>query len=188
MPRKPKRPCRMTGCPNLTDRKSCYCEMHEKTMQRHYDHFTRGYDQHERYGSAWRRIRDRHLAGHPLCEICKEQGRYILASLVHHIRPISDGGTNDERNLKKAYILADNRFALDAGWDEDMLRVEMEVKCRKTTSTWTQNCKSHVSPKQAMYGISASTVSSAEIPLCRGHTSDCSVVRRSISSARIPHT
>ena len=26
---------------------------------------------------------------------------------------------------KKAYILADNRMALDAGWDEDMLRVEL---------------------------------------------------------------
>ena len=28
---------------------------------------------------------------------------------------------------KKAYILADNRMALDAGWDEEMLRVEMEA-------------------------------------------------------------
>ena len=28
---------------------------------------------------------------------------------------------------KKAYILADNRFALDAGWDEDLLRVEIEA-------------------------------------------------------------
>lgn len=28
---------------------------------------------------------------------------------------------------KKAYILADNRMALDAGWDEDLLRVEMEA-------------------------------------------------------------
>lgn len=28
---------------------------------------------------------------------------------------------------KKAYILADNRFVLDAGWDEEMLRVEMEA-------------------------------------------------------------
>ena len=27
---------------------------------------------------------------------------------------------------KKAYILADNRMALDAGWDENMLRVELE--------------------------------------------------------------
>lgn len=28
---------------------------------------------------------------------------------------------------KKAYILADNRMALDAGWDEDLLRVEIEA-------------------------------------------------------------
>ncbi|MCR4719673.1 MAG: ParB N-terminal domain-containing protein [Firmicutes bacterium] len=27
---------------------------------------------------------------------------------------------------KKAYILADNRFALDAGWDEELLRIELE--------------------------------------------------------------
>ena len=27
---------------------------------------------------------------------------------------------------KKAYIIADNRFALDAGWDEELLRVEIE--------------------------------------------------------------
>ena len=28
---------------------------------------------------------------------------------------------------KKAYILADNRYAQDAGWDEEMLRVEIEA-------------------------------------------------------------
>ena len=28
---------------------------------------------------------------------------------------------------KKAYILADNRYALDAGWDEEMLRIELEA-------------------------------------------------------------
>ena len=110
MPRKPKRPCRMTGCPNLTDRKSCYCEAHEKVMQRHYDQFTRGYDQHERYGSAWRRIRDRHLAGHPLCEQCKERGRYVLATLVHHIRPISEGGTHDESNLMSLCVSCHERI------------------------------------------------------------------------------
>ena len=110
MPRKPKRPCRMTGCPNLTDRKSCYCEAHEKVMQRHYDHFTRGYDQHARYGSVWRRIRDRYLAGHPLCEKCKEQGRYILAMLVHHIRPLADGGTHEESNLMSLCVSCHERI------------------------------------------------------------------------------
>ncbi len=28
---------------------------------------------------------------------------------------------------KKAYILADNRMAMDAGWDEELLRVEIEA-------------------------------------------------------------
>ena len=28
---------------------------------------------------------------------------------------------------KKAYILADNRMAMDAGWDEEMLKVELEA-------------------------------------------------------------
>ena len=110
MPRKPKRPCRMMGCPNLTDRKSCYCEAHEKTMQRHYEHFARGYDQHARYGSVWRRIRDRHLAGHPLCEMCKEQGRYVLARLVHHIKPLSEGGTHDEGNLMSLCVSCHERI------------------------------------------------------------------------------
>ena len=99
MPRKPKRPCRYSGCPNLTDRKSGYCDEHEKPMQRHYERFTRGYRQHERYGSAWRRIRDRHLAREPLCEMCRERGRFVAATLVHHIKPLGDGGTHDESNL-----------------------------------------------------------------------------------------
>ena len=29
-----------------------------------------------------------------------------------------------KRNTKRAYIIADNRLALDAGWDDEMLRVE----------------------------------------------------------------
>lgn len=68
-------------------------------MQRHYEYFARGYDQHARYDGTWRRIRDRHLAENPLCECCKEQGRYVLATLVHHITPLSDGGTHDAENL-----------------------------------------------------------------------------------------
>ena len=110
MPRKPKRPCRMTGCPNLTDRKSCYCEAHEKVMQQHYENFTRGYDQHERYVSAWRRIRDSHLVGSPLCEMCKERERYVRSTLVHHIQPISEGGTHDESNLMSLCVSCHERI------------------------------------------------------------------------------
>ena len=52
----------------------------------------------------------------------------ILAAKEEHIEQVPcvfvDHLTEAQ---KKAYILADNRFALDAGWDEDMLRVEMEA-------------------------------------------------------------
>lgn len=82
MPTKPKRPCRYGGCPHLTDNKSGYCEEHRSLMQRHYEHFTRGYKQHERYGSGWRKLRDRYISAHSL----------------------SNGGTNDEHNLKSLCV------------------------------------------------------------------------------------
>ena len=99
MPTKPKRPCRFVGCPKLTDNKSGFCNDHEKPMQRHYNKFTRGYDNKERYGGAWQKVRNRHIRQYPLCELCKRQGKYVTANLVHHIKPIADGGTNDENNL-----------------------------------------------------------------------------------------
>jgi 5-methylcytosine-specific restriction protein A len=68
MPRKPKRPCRFPGCPNLTD--GVYCEEHAKVMEQHYEKFQRGYSPGKRYGRAWKRIRDRYVHKHPLCEMC----------------------------------------------------------------------------------------------------------------------
>ena len=97
MPMKPKRPCRYPGCPKLTD--GLYCEEHAKVMQQHYEKFTRGYSSGKRYGRAWKRIRDRYVHKHPLCEMCLKQGRYKPVEEVHHIVPLSEGGTNDESNL-----------------------------------------------------------------------------------------
>ena len=99
MPKKQKRPCRFVGCPKLTDNKSGYCIDHDKPMQKHYNKFTRGYDSKERYGGKWQKIRNRHIRKYPLCELCKRQGKFVAANLVHHVLPIADGGTNDESNL-----------------------------------------------------------------------------------------
>ena len=110
MPRKPKRPCRYGGCPKLTDRRSGYCEEHEQPMRRHYEHFVRGYDQHERYGSAWRKARARHARSHPLCEECEKHGRYVPASLVHHVLPIADGGTHEDGNLMSLCVSCHERI------------------------------------------------------------------------------
>ena len=91
---------------------------------------------------------------------------------------------------KKAYIIADNRMAMDAGWDEELLRVEIEAlqaeafdlsltgfddteiadlsemipMCRRTISMWTRSWRSLHSPRQATCGRSDGTGWSAAIP------------------------
>lgn len=99
MPMKPKRPCRFPGCPNLCEDGEQYCEEHRKLAEKQYEHFTRGYSTGKRYGRAWTRIRTRYVHKHPLCEMCLKEGRYVPVEEVHHIVPLSEGGTNDESNL-----------------------------------------------------------------------------------------
>jgi 5-methylcytosine-specific restriction endonuclease McrA len=40
--------------------------------------------------------RDRHIRRHPLCQRCER----AFAVEVHHLKPISQGGTNDPGNLQ----------------------------------------------------------------------------------------
>ncbi|EJZ7017196.1 HNH endonuclease [Salmonella enterica] len=39
------------------------------------------------YGSKWDRARLVFLREHPLCVMCQEQGRVVLATVVDHIKP-----------------------------------------------------------------------------------------------------
>ena len=58
------------------------------------------------------------IAGHGRVVAAKEEGiTEVPCVFVDHLSEAQ----------KKAYILADNRMALDAGWDEDLLRVEIEA-------------------------------------------------------------
>ena len=58
------------------------------------------------------------IAGHGRVEAAKAEGiKEVPCVLVDYLTEAQ----------KKAYILADNRMALDAGWDEEMLRVELEA-------------------------------------------------------------
>ena len=99
MPRKPARPCRYPGCPNLCEDGEQYCLEHKKLAEKQYEHFARGYSVGKRYGRAWKRIRDRYVRKYPLCEQCLKEGRYVPVEEVHHIVPLSEGGTNEEANL-----------------------------------------------------------------------------------------
>ena len=58
------------------------------------------------------------IAGHGRIAAAREEGiTEVPCVFVDHLT----------ESQKKAYILADNRMALDAGWDEDLLRVELEA-------------------------------------------------------------
>ena len=98
MPYKPKRPCAYPGCGRLADSEQ-YCAEHQKTMTKHYNRYERDPASNKRYGRAWKRIRDRYIKSHPLCEECEKQGRLTPAEEVHHILPLSKGGGNEKSNL-----------------------------------------------------------------------------------------
>ena len=57
------------------------------------------------------------LAGHGRIAAAKEEGiKEVPCVFVEHLSEAQ----------KKGYILADNKLALDAGWDDELLKVEME--------------------------------------------------------------
>ena len=97
MPYKPKKPCAWPGCPNLTDGK--YCPEHQKEANARYEKYGRDPAVHHRYGRAWKRIRDSYVKSHPYCELCLKQGMVAPVEEVHHIKPLSEGGTHARDNL-----------------------------------------------------------------------------------------
>jgi len=78
MPRKPKRPCRHPGCPNLGDEP--YCAQHRGLYVRE-SAAARGYN------GKWQAARKRYLRAHPLCVKCQCQGKLTPATVIDHIIP-----------------------------------------------------------------------------------------------------
>ena len=97
MPKKPKRPCSYPGCPELVEGR--YCEVHQKLIDKQYNKYERDPMTKKRYGRQWKRIRDRYIKANPLCEQCKKENKLTPAQEVHHIKPLSKGGSHDETNL-----------------------------------------------------------------------------------------
>lgn len=58
-----------------------------------------------KYGRAWKRIRDKYISEHPICEMCIAKSYYIPyyaikpATEVHHIIPLCEHGTSKPSNL-----------------------------------------------------------------------------------------
>ncbi|GHU35940.1 HNH endonuclease [Clostridia bacterium] len=97
MPYKPKKPCAYSGCPNLTP--GTHCNTHRKAEAKRYNRYERVPDTAKHYGSAWKKVRTAYLSTNPLCEMCRRESYLVPASLVHHIRFVEDGGTDEKSNL-----------------------------------------------------------------------------------------
>ena len=80
MPNKPLKPCKYPGCPELVT--SGYCDSHTSTRV-----YERDPEKQRLYGRAWQKRRISHLAAHPWCDDCLEEGRYTEATDVHHEIP-----------------------------------------------------------------------------------------------------
>ena len=115
MPYKPKRPCAMTGCGLLAENGKQYCLKHQQESDRRYDQYQRNDDHGHRYGRAWKRIRDRYVRAHPLCEECKKQGKLTPTEEVHHILPLSKGGTNAASNLMALCKSCHSKITAESG-------------------------------------------------------------------------
>lgn len=99
MPYSPKRPCAYSGCSLFAETGQQYCAEHLKLTNKHYNKYERDPESNKRYGRAWKRIRDRYIKAHPLCEECVTQGKLTPAEEVHHILPLSRGGGHETSNL-----------------------------------------------------------------------------------------
>ena len=113
MPYKPKRPCSYPGCPELTYGR--FCEQHAKEESKRYEKYDRDPAIRKRYGRAWKRIRDRYISIHPLCEQCMKEGRITPAEEVHHVLPLSHGGTHSEDNLMALCKSCHSRITAEMG-------------------------------------------------------------------------
>ena len=70
--------------------------------------FERGYDK------RWQRVRLMYLAENPLCKECVAQGYTTPAIDVHHIIPLSEGGTDDKANLRGLCKMHHNQVRMTA--------------------------------------------------------------------------
>lgn len=64
-------------------------------------------------------------------------GRIAAARLLGMTEVPTINLTGLSETQKKAYILADNKLALDAGWDDEMLRIELEELSVSGALDWT---------------------------------------------------
>ena len=86
MPYAPRRGCAYQGCSKRAVAGSTFCEEHKKQIDKQYNKHERTVEM-KKYGRAWKRIRDRYIREHPLCERCLDNLMSLCRSChnkIHH--------------------------------------------------------------------------------------------------------
>lgn len=100
MPTK-RRSCRIGTCPEMAIYKG-YCERHARDRRRSLElQSMPSRSALKESGSTWRwrRIRALVLGEEPLCRPCRQAGRTVIATHVHHVVPREQGGSDHRENL-----------------------------------------------------------------------------------------
>jgi 5-methylcytosine-specific restriction protein A len=92
MPTRPLKQCSGPACGATTD--GPYCAAHSVRLEDRGSAAARG------YGHRWRKRRLHWLSQHPLCARCEEKDLVKPATDVHHRKPLSEGGADDESNYE----------------------------------------------------------------------------------------
>ena len=92
MPLKPNPPCSHPRCPYRAADNSRYCATHAPPTKA--AEYPRESPARRGYGRHWQKLRLYVLNRFPVCP-CN-----FPATLVHHIKPLAEGGTNDLDNLQ----------------------------------------------------------------------------------------
>lgn len=101
MPVSAPKPCRHPGCGHLVRDGSGFCPDHKRARPGSFADKSRGTRHQRGYGAAWdalRKVVMQRDAG--LCQPCRGDGRVTLATMVDHIKPRAEGGTDDLDNLQ----------------------------------------------------------------------------------------
>lgn len=89
--------CAVPTCAGTTSTRYCHAHAFLSSGASRID---RGTTTEQGYGTVWQKVRKHHLLEHPLCELCKQAGKVKAAREVHHIKPINQGGGNENSNLQ----------------------------------------------------------------------------------------
>lgn len=104
MPKLPPKICKEPGCFAPARHPAKYCPRHREKHGAWSDKGSRWSkkSRHERgYGTEWDRLRNIVLGRDMhLCQVCLAAGVYRPGSQVDHIKPKSQGGTDDIENLQ----------------------------------------------------------------------------------------